>query len=119
MEQMIMNKELADILSQTPLYGTENEGHEGDVYLGRYSGEYRIIGEISHYDLWYCPQDLCGPTIVARWSSYGPDYGSGMVFGWILDKKSPGHPLVIARKRAQALGLDVNEHEFAELPKTK
>jgi len=45
----------------------------------------RFIGNHDHdgysYDLYYCPIALGGPTIVARWSSDGPDYTSGVCFG--------------------------------------
>lgn len=49
--------------------------------------------------------------MIARWSPDGPDYSSGMCFGWTEDR--PDHPLVEARKRAEALGLDVEREKWA------
>lgn len=51
------------------------------------------------------------PTLIARWSSDGPDYSSGLCFGWIDDR--PHSPLVEARRRAEALGLDVRRDYYA------
>lgn len=90
----------------TPQYGSDHE--EGCTFLGRYSmkTQYREFD----YDLWWGP-DACGPTVIARWSRSGPDYSSGMCFGWLEDQ--PDHPLVEARKRAEALGLDVQRETYA------
>ncbi len=68
------------------------------------------MGRYNEYDLWWGP-DACGPTVIARWSPDGPNYSSGMCFGWIDDQ--PGSPLVEARKRAEALGLDVQREMYA------
>jgi hypothetical protein len=49
--------------------------------------------------------------VIARWSPDGPDYSSGMCFGWIEDQ--PDSPLVEARKRAEAKGLNVQREIYA------
>lgn len=76
----------------------------------KYENDFIFLGRFGKHDLWYGP-DACGPTIVARWSPNGPDYSSGMCFGYIEDR--PDHPLVEARKRAEALGLDVERDKWA------
>lgn len=88
-----------------PQFGDDHE--KNFVFLGRFrSQEWN-----NHpYDLWWGP-DCCGPTIVARWSPDGPDYSSGMTFGWFEDR--PLSPLVEARKRAEARGLDVEREQWA------
>jgi len=45
------------------------------------------LGQYKEYDLYIC---LSEPTLIARWSSKGPEYNSGVVFG-IIGKE--GHPL--------------------------
>jgi hypothetical protein len=66
------------------------------VFLGRYR----------EYDLYWCPQDRsppnAWPTVIARWSSCGPDYLSGMPISPRLGMK---HPLTVAMKRAKQRGL--------------
>jgi hypothetical protein len=39
----------------------------------------QFLGTFDGHDLYYCPGG--GPTIIARYSSDGPDYSSGMTFG--------------------------------------
>lgn len=60
------------MVSETPQFE-----HDCDLctYLGRYSGD-----EMPAADLYYCDPDGILPTVIARTSSYGPDYLSGMVF---------------------------------------
>ena len=41
------------------------------IFLGHYEG----------HDLWFCPREVAGYTVIARWSSDGPDYRSGAPFG--------------------------------------
>lgn len=54
-------------------------------------------------------------TLIARWSSDGPDYTSGMVFAApflsaATDKVVPGNPwLVEAKRRALEKGLNCDE----------
>lgn len=74
--------------------------HDSDccTYLGQLrqkDGPYRGL-----YDLYYCPQ-MGSPTVLARWSSSGPDYYSGVCFA------SPDrNPLLFeALNRAQDAGL--------------
>lgn len=50
------------------------------------------------YDLYYCPGE---PTVVARRSSEGPDYSSGLTFA----VRNPEGPLGVAYHRALAAGL--------------
>lgn len=89
---------------ETPQHGDEYE--EGCTFLGRYQ-----VGE-ARYDLWYSSRPgEYEPTLVARWSPDGPDYSSGLGFGWI--EEGGVRPLVEARKRAEALGLDVRREQYA------
>ena len=64
--------------------------HDCDVckYLGRYE----------EYDLYFCKDE---PTVVARFSSVGADYASGMAFATIGGLE----PLHEARQRAIKQGL--------------
>jgi hypothetical protein len=84
---------------ELPQHGSDHE--EGCTFLGRHG----------QYDLWWSGQGGFTPTIIARWSSDGPDYSSGIAFGWIEDQ--PDNPLVEARKRAETLGLDVQREIYA------
>lgn len=57
------------------------------------------------YDLYYCPcsdDPTEASTVIARWSSDGPDYTSGNCFSWRKDSL-----LEVARHRAEALGITV------------
>lgn len=38
------------------------------------------LGEYARYDLYFCPSTHAIPTLVARFSSDGPDYISGLEF---------------------------------------
>lgn len=42
-----------------------------------------FLGQYKEYDLYFCPNE---PTIIARYSDEGGDYGSGLVFGVTSDK---------------------------------
>ena len=59
------------------------------IYLGRWD----------EYDLYFCADDLLGPTVVARYSSHGPDYASGLRVAAMIPE------LAEARTRAIAAGL--------------
>lgn len=75
----------------------------GMIFLGRYE----------RWDLWYVPKAAnvgIEPSIDARWGSEGYMYMSGMCFGWIPGR--PKHPLVVARQRAEARGLDVCRSQY-------
>lgn len=37
-----------------------------------------FLGHFEEHDLYWCPGSALGPTVVARWSSAGPDYTSGV-----------------------------------------
>lgn len=52
-----------------------------------------FLGRYSEYDLYFCKQGGNNPTVLARFSSQGPDYLSGM--------DSEMAPLAEARKRAR------------------
>lgn len=39
-----------------------------------------FLGHVDKHDLYFCPNDILGPTVIARWSSEGPDYSSGLCF---------------------------------------
>lgn len=43
-----------------------------------------FLGQYEHYDLYFCPNE---PTIVARYSSEGRDYCSGIAFAMTSNKK--------------------------------
>lgn len=84
--------------------GPEGPRYEHDctccVFLGRYDEGDRP------YDLYYHPdtgESRYWITIVARYSSEGANYMSGMCFGYT----GRCRPLVEARRRAEAAGLDV------------
>lgn len=86
------------VIGVIPQHGAEFE--KGFTFLGRYG----------RFDLWYGP-DPAEPTLVARWSRHGPDYVSGLPFGWVEDR--PESPLVEARRRAELMGLDVRREQYA------
>lgn len=52
-------------------------------------------------DLYYCPNPTFEATVIARWSSEGSEYSSGLCFG------RPGTILGIAKERAAERGFDV------------
>lgn len=60
------------------------------IYLGRH--------DTLPMDLYFCPADLLGVTVIARYGSEGSDYKSGLVF-------ADHEPLLTAKKRAIARGL--------------
>lgn len=60
----------------------------------------RWLGQHGEADLYFCPGSLANATVVARKSSDGPDYSSGMSFGYGLNPE-----LSEARRRAQRAGL--------------
>lgn len=69
-------------------------------------------------DLYYCPNELGGPTIptiIARWSDEGGDYSSGLCFGEStlvrhVNGDSRGNAgLMVAYTLAMANGLDVTD----------
>ena len=65
---------------------------------GHDCNECTFLGQFNEYDLYFCPQGT-RPTVIARWSSNGPDYISGMALVII----SP--VLAEAYNRAKDLGL--------------
>jgi hypothetical protein len=72
------------------------------------------LGQFDKYDLYFCGGEM-GTTVIARWSDYGPDYSSGIVFGIMRDEVRPGvgHPLREALIRALMVPEyrnEINEH---------
>lgn len=66
----------------------------------------------TRYDLYFCTQGGTIPTVLARWSSNGPDFTSGLLFA--KDHIQAGrhfHPLAIAYTRAIAYGLLTGEEQ--------
>jgi hypothetical protein len=61
----------------------------GCIFLGHYQG----------HDLYFCPQNGL-PTVIARYSSEGSDYKSGMPFADGIDPE-----LTEAKKRAVEKGI--------------
>ena len=57
------------------------------------------LGEFGDADLYYCDQNIGGPTVIARYSNEGGDYQSGLVFA----DKIPA--LREAKRRAVEAGL--------------
>lgn len=78
--------------------------HDSDccTFLGRFTMEAGERGWPTDYDLYHCMQGG-RPTVSARYSSDGPDYFSGMIFG----ENGQIPALVEARNRAIERGLDV------------
>jgi hypothetical protein len=68
--------------------------HDCDActFLGRFAGQF------NDFDLYHCEQVKI-PTVIARYSSYGPDYKSGIGLTHFHEE------LAEALKRAQARGL--------------
>jgi len=71
------------------------------VFLGPYRAQDR------KYDLWVCPSEIGGPSLIARFSSEGPDYGS-MLASMLpqFNRSSPNAALYSEiGKRAYELGI--------------
>lgn len=79
---------------------------ESCVYLGSYTINPDWDGGSTTYDLYHCGNQY--PTVIARYSSEGGDYLSGLIFAI----KHPEHypQLAEALRRAAALGLRVTDH---------
>lgn len=60
-----------------------------------------FLGHYNEHDLYFCPQGG-SPTVIARWSSDGPDYISGLA----LVKSS--EVLQMAQRRAMEIGLFIS-----------
>ena len=76
----------------------------------------KFLGHFSGQDLYFCPQPLFNtPTVVARWSSEGPDYMSGLGF----NKLSANHPLTVAKNRAIEAGYlpETNNYQIQQCQK--
>lgn len=70
----------------------------------------QFLGSFNGVDLYYCPRQAIdgSPTVIARFSSEGPDYASGMAFG-SLHHDNMKSPLGEAYRRARAEGLEVSQ----------
>lgn len=53
-----------------------NRRFDHDCDRCRYLGEFRADSAEGLWDLYYCPHGLLGGSIIARYSSSGPDYVS-------------------------------------------
>ncbi len=76
---------------------------QGCVFLGTYQWQEGT------YDLYVCKQGVKWPTVLARYSSDGPDYCSGLETAknyeaFPLHESDKTHPLVEAMNRAKAHG---------------
>lgn len=73
-----------------------------------------FLGRHGKYDLYYCRKQGVEPdvmaTVIARYGSDGPDYQSGMAFGF--QPEFAHLPLAEARKRAEARGLDCQRERW-------
>jgi hypothetical protein len=63
-----------------------------------------FLGSFNGDDLYYCGQAGVVDTVIARHSSEGHDYGSGLSFG-MFHKNDMNHPLGEAYRRVLAKGL--------------
>lgn len=78
---------------------------EHDCASCTFLGHYRNTKE--NYDLYYCANE---PTLIARHSSDGPDYTSGIVFGArAIIRGDLSHPLAVAMQRAKERGIDLGK----------
>lgn len=59
----------------------------------------KFLGWDFHYDLYYCDQGGKADTVIARYSSYGPDYYSGLT--WDI---SPIQTAIVMAKKRGYLG---------------
>jgi hypothetical protein len=85
---------------ETPLY---QHDCETCTFLGRYQAPNAQIT-----DLYFCASE---PTVIARWSSDGPDYTSGLAFGIYHSLKGDrDHALAQAFTRACERGLLSTTH---------
>jgi hypothetical protein len=68
------------------------------------------------YDLYFCGNGGPGPTVIARFSSEGKDYLSGLQIAKAFKTREPNYPLVVALKLAKEKGLlkDLCEQCMAE-----
>lgn len=53
----------------------------------------KFLGVHNQHDLYFCPQSGSNPTVIARFSSNGPDYTSGMVFVGQIPELTEAHRL--------------------------
>lgn len=73
------------------------------IFLGNY------IWKNREYDLYVCKQGRLWPTVIARFSSDGPDYISGLETALLIEAKPEKefddcYPLVEAMNRAKGSG---------------
>lgn len=84
------------------------------IFLGSFKpkeGNYAIRGT---YDLYYHPdEEPVFRSLVARYSSKGGSYLSGMIFG-VYDREDANSPLGEAWRRAKKKGFSVQEKGYEE-----
>ena len=90
--------------------------HEHDCEDCKFLGNFE--DQHGRYDLYFCPQHGA-PTLIARWSSNGPDYMSGLVFGRQEYQNGERTPLAAAYEQAVLRGLlrtgdERGEHDMAD-----
>lgn len=83
----------------------------GDISLGEYTYEYG--GKPLTCDLYYIVNDFPGhePSLLWQFGDNPEEYGSGLIFGWVIPDET--HPLVEALRRAEAKGLDVRREHYS------
>lgn len=86
------------------------------VFLGNYHGRVYLgdsaVPEKNAYDLYYCPREISGCSLVARYGSKGPEYASAPFY--ILDKGQTNlEPLKQAYHRLmqRPYGLEVRREQ--------
>lgn len=61
------------------------------------------LSDYGDYDLYWCPQDPVGETVLARFGNEGPDYVSCPPS--LIRHEMADHPLPVAVRRAMEMGL--------------
>jgi len=59
-----------------------------------------FLGQYNEFDLYFCgTQMVGGSTVIARFSDYGPDYQSGLIFGQqrIIPELTEAYDRAVAR----------------------
>ena len=77
---------------------------EACISLGTYEvskGDYE-----GKYDLYYCPADIFGPTIVVRYGNEGPEYYS------FIGRKTSNPAMIEALKRVDEKGWKLECDEY-------
>jgi hypothetical protein len=81
---------------------------EHDCDACTYLGRFEPTAHYSVADLYYCDHNSPFPTVIARISSRGPDYASGMPYS--DSDRDNIEPLLVAAREAYRLGLDTGDY---------